>query len=424
MTAFEHEWLRQLPPPRSAERKFRTLAVVGTLVFAGYLIATVAGARSSLLSPVFALLMVPLPFMAWWAYARAMENLRRPVFLLALAATFWLLGSLVWQGFYVADGNRVPHSPGVWDAFFVSARLLVIVALVVAMRSLISLRLAALDATVIVAAGLSLAAPFAHRGLADGITAASVFTLNRPLLSIVTLMLIVSAALGSCEGLPRSIAMLGLAEIPLMVGNLIYSYQAVQGDYADDRWANLAWGGGALMAMLAASVIVLRIDRPVSLLARPRIPNHPSGSRAVLLLSLGALGLTVGIACYGLLTEARGVTLAGLLATVSIGIAMGLRAGDSIRTAEDSYARLDRALAESERTRDELARANAEIRAVHVAYADLLNLVDERTHGRVRGLVEDAASELAELLEEEMEAARQLQPRNFPGGTHNPDPGL
>jgi hypothetical protein len=122
----------------------------------------------------------------------------------------------------------------------------------------------------------------------------------------------------------------------------------------------------------------------------------------VLLLSLGALGLTVGIACYGLLTEARGVTLAGLIATLSIGIAMGLRAGDSIRTAEGSYARLDRALAESECTRDELARANAEIRAVHVAYADLLNLVDERTHGRVRGLVEDAASELAELLEEEM----------------------
>jgi len=103
---------------------------------------------------------------------------------------------------------------------------------------------------------------------------------------------------------------------------------------------------------------------------------------------------------------------------------MGLRAGDSIRTAEDSYARLDRALAESERTRDELARANAEIRAVHVAYADLLNLVDERTHGRVRGLVEDAASELAELLEEEMEAARQLHPHNFPGGTDEPRTGV
>ena len=77
-------------------------------------------------------------------------------------------------------------------------------------------------------------------------------------------------------------------------------------------------------------------------------------------------------------------------------------------------ARLGRALADAERARDELAdanqdlaRANAQIQAVHIAYADLLNLTDERTHGRVRELIEDAGEELAELLEAEMERERQ-----------------
>jgi hypothetical protein len=64
-----------------------------------------------------------------------------------------------------------------------------------------------------------------------------------------------------------------------------------------------------------------------------------------------------------------------------------------------------------ERTRDELVeaneelgRANVQIRAMHIAFADLLNLADERTNGRVRALIEDTGIELAELL------AEQIQP--------------
>ena len=54
---------------------------------------------------------------------------------------------------------------------------------------------------------------------------------------------------------------------------------------------------------------------------------------------------------------------------------MAFRARDSIQTAESAYGRLDRALADAERARDELAdanedlaRANAQIQAVHIAY--------------------------------------------------------
>jgi len=40
-------------------------------------------------------------------------------------------------------------------------------------------------------------------------------------------------------------------------------------------------------------------------------------------------------------------------------------------------------------------------------YADLLNLTDERTHGRMRELIMDTGEDLAELLEEEMERERR-----------------
>jgi hypothetical protein len=30
-----------------------------------------------------------------------------------------------------------------------------------------------------------------------------------------------------------------------LIGSLIYSYSAVQGEFVDDRWADLAWAAGA-----------------------------------------------------------------------------------------------------------------------------------------------------------------------------------
>jgi hypothetical protein len=358
--------------------------------------------------------MAPVPFVAWWAYLRAPRELRRLILLLAWAATFWLLGSLAWYGYYFAGGGTIPEPPGPWDGPLLIARLLVIAAIVVAMRSLISFGIASLDAWAISAATLALGAAFVWRGLEDGVSAGSLITLNRPILSIVTLVLLASAALGSWQGLPLSIALMGLGEVGLTIGSLIYSFQAIQGAYVDDRWAGLAWAAGAGVTILAASTIILGIDRRVSVVGRTRIPKHPAGSRAVLLVSLGALLLTVGVACYGLLEQSRALTVIGLFASVAIGMAMAFRARDSIQTAETAYARLDQALVDAERARDELAdsnedlaRANAHIQASHIAYADLLNLADERTHGRVRELIEDTGGELAEILEEEMERERR-----------------
>jgi hypothetical protein len=159
--------------------------------------------------------------------------------------------------------------------------------------------------------------------------------------------------------------------------------------------------------ILAASAIITGVDRPIKVAARSRVPRHPTGSQSVLLASLGGLVLTLGVARYGLLQGRRALVVIGLLASVGIGAAMALRARDSIRTAEDAYSRLDRALSGSERAREEfaaanqdLALANLELRVMHTALADLPNLADERSGGRMRELIEDAGDELAELLEE------------------------
>jgi hypothetical protein len=282
----------------------------------------------------------------------------------------------------------------------------VITALVLAMRSLISFRLAGLDAVIVTAAGVALAAPFVRHGLENGVNVSSVFTLNRPILSIVILMLVTSAALRSWEGMPLSIAMLGLAEAALTIGNLIYAFEAVQNRYVDERWATLAWGGGAVIALLAASTLILRVDRPVRLDTATRIPDHPVGSSRVLLVSLGGLLLSCGVAGYGLTIGSRGLAVAGLASCLAIGVAMAFRATESIRSAETAYLRLDSALAETEKARDELARANVEIQAIQIAFADLLNLADERTQGRLRALIEDAGADLADLLEDEISPKR------------------
>jgi hypothetical protein len=220
-------------------------------------------------------------------------------------------------------------------------------------------------------------------------------------------MLICSAALRSWEGLPLAMAMLALAEAALTVGNLIYAFEAVQNKYVDARWASLAWYAGAIIALLGASTLILGIDQPVRFARTSRIPDHAAGSPHALLISLAALLLSCGVAGYGLSVGSHGLVVAGLAACTAIAAAMAFRATESIRTAENAYQRLDRALGETERAKDDLVRANAEIRTIQIAFADLLNLADERTDGRIRELIEDAGDDLAQLLEEEIIQTRR-----------------
>jgi hypothetical protein len=406
MSVYESEWLRHGAPRPVGERRFQLFALGAGVLFTAYVAATIAGAPRDILSFVYAVVVMPVPLVGWWAYRRARENLRVTFLLCAWAATLLLVGSLVWYGVFLAGGSEIPPSPGVWDICYVAARLLLIGAVLAAIRSLVSLRLAALDACVIVAAGVAVGAAFIGRGLEDRVTPATVVTLNRPVLGIVTLILIASAALGSWEGMPRSIALLGLGEVGFTIGSLIYSYSAVQGEFVDDRWADLPWAAGAGVSMLAGSVLILGIDRPV--LVRNRVlPGNGSGLRAVLHLTLCAISLTLGVAAYGFITARETVAIIGVATSAAIAVAMAFRAQDAIRTAARSSELLDDALVESERARDALnlsnellQRKNAELRTLQIAVAQGFNVIDERTQGQLRELIEQAGDDLVALVDE------------------------
>ena len=399
------------PAPR--ERRFRGVALAFALLYAAFAFATFAGVPESVVTLVFGVVMVPVPFVAWLTYARAPAELRRLWLLLALAATLWFLGSLVWYALYFEAGAKLPDTPALSDAIFAVARITLIAAIIVAMRSMVSFRLALLDAVVIAAAGTAIGAAFVADGLEHAVDKPALVLLYSPLLGTLTLMLIASAALGSSEGLPLSTALLGAGQGLVTVGSMLYTQQAIEGGFVDARWPDLFYTGGAAVSYLAAAAILLRLDRRVTLF-RVEIPHHPAAAVPILLLSLGALAATLGVTSYGLLAGSRALALVGVIAAVAIGVAMVFRARDSIKTAEDAYARLDRALVDVERARDqlrdsneELARANARVRAIQVAHAELLNLADERTEGRMRELIEETGDELADLLEEELARARR-----------------
>jgi hypothetical protein len=173
MIRLEPDWLWPSPSLAAGETRFRLLSLLAGVVFVAYLEATLLGAFDGASSLASTVLMLPASFAVWWAYAQATESLRRTVRLCAWAATLWLAGSLIWCGYFIAGGSVIPKPPGIWDAFFVAARLLVIAAIIVATRSFPSVRLAAFETSVIVSPGLVLGSAFVGRGLGDEITAAS-----------------------------------------------------------------------------------------------------------------------------------------------------------------------------------------------------------------------------------------------------------
>lgn len=410
MSVFESEWLRRGSARPEAEGRFALLTALATALFLAYLGVTLAGAPAQVSSLIFNFCVFPVPFMAWWAYARASAGLRPTLLCCAWAATLWLVGSLAWYGFFLANGSRVPTPPGWWDIPFVGAQLLLIAAVIAAMHSFDFVRVAAVDTCVIVAAGVALGAAFIGRGLESEVSLLTLTTLNRPLLGIVTLMLLASAALGSWEGIPRSLLLLGVGETGLVIGNLVYSYAAVQGRFEDNRWANLGWAAGAEVCILAGSTIVLGIDRPVQLTRRRRVHGESSGSRALLLGNLGTIALTLGVTAYGVTNGLPAVALVGVLSSVTIAVAMVYRAHRSLRTAELSSVLLETVLAESERARTQLdtenaklQRTNAGLRTIQLAVAQGFDLIDERTQGRLRKIVEESGDALAALVDEALD---------------------
>src|SRR5918992_4454295 len=343
----------------------------------GYAAAASLGASSTALNLILTGAVAVVAPLGWAAFVKAPPPIRPMCALLAPAATCWFVGTLVWDYYFIAGGRDTSPPLGPWDPIFVAAYLLALTAVLVGMRTVISLRHAALDASVIVAAGLALGA--VGHGLENGVSFDSLGTLVRPTLGIVTLTLIVSAALGAWQGLPLSLVLFGVGQVCLTLGGLAYTFSVVEDESVDLRWTGIGIASGAAFSIVAAGVIFLGMDRPVRLVGETRIPRHAVGAKGVLYAALGALATTLGVAVYGYVTSNGAVLAVGLLTSGWVGAAMAFRARNSIREVEQAYVDLDQARLALERAHDELAeandelaRTNVEVRAVHAAFENLL----------------------------------------------------
>ena len=388
----------------AAHRRFAIFsAVVGTALL-GYAAAQALGLPVSALSLAFAVPLLLVAPIGWLAFHRAPPAQRLLWSVLSSAGTVALAGAAVWGYSFFRSGVSLVE-PGPWDAFFFIAYTLALAGVVVAVHGLISLTHAVLDALVLLAAGLAVGAAILGRALERGLSGESIASLTRPLLGVVVLTLIVTAAIEARDGVPLSIALVGVGQGFFTVGSLIYSFGALRGDYADAAWAYIAWFPGLAVSVLGAVIVILRIDRGVQLAGPARIPQHPAGARAVLYGSLGALATSVAVTLYGHATNLDGVFFAGLGSSVAIGAAMALRAATAIGEVEVAYERLDRGRFAEEQARDalarandELAQANVELRLVQESLRDLLMLADERTEGRLSALIESSGDDVARLL--------------------------
>jgi hypothetical protein len=386
-----------------ADRRLQVLCVGAAGLVVTYTAAASLGASSIALNLILTVAVGIVAVLGWGAFVRAPEPIRPMCSFLAPAATCWFVGTIVWDYDFIADGRSTSPPLGPWDPIFAAAYVLALAAVFVGMRTVISLRHAALDASVIVAAGLALAA--VGHGLENGVSFDSLGTLVRPTLGIVMLTLIVSAALGAWQGLPLSLVLFGVGQVCLTLGGLVYTFSVVEDGSVDLRWTGIAIASGAAFSIVAAGVIVLGLDRPVRLVSEMRIPRHAVGAKGVLYAALGALATTLGVAVYGHFMANGAVLAVGLLTSGWVGAAMAFRARNSIREVEQAYVDLDQAHLALERAHDELAdanqelaRTNVEIRTVHAAFEDLLVIADERTHGGLRELIEETGEDLAEFL--------------------------
>jgi hypothetical protein len=130
---------------------------------------------------------------------------------------------------------------------------------------------------------------------------------------------------------------------------------------------------------------------------------------------LVAAAAAVLVARLATLSGRLTVAFVGLSIALALGWALALASGRSIRALEAAYLELDQALFVCEQRCDRLsfenealADGNVELRAAQIAFAELLNLANERSNGQMRALVEETGAELAEILIEQLRSAQRV----------------
>jgi signal transduction histidine kinase len=353
------------------------LLVVLASAAVAFAAATIAGAPSPILSAVFAFTVPLVPAVTWLAWRRAPDDLRSLVGFLLLAAILWAGGSLLWYALYLDTDHRV-HRAGPWMVPFALAYVLSVVGLSRVLWKTVALRHAALDASVVGAAGIALAAALAGHGLRQGVDAQSLATVAQALAGVAVLALVASAALGEWQGLRLSIVLFGLGQLAITGGHVVYSYGAVADRAVELRWPELAWFCGALLLLLAAGVIAAGGDRPVRVTRRAALPDR---APATLYAVFGALAVTIGVAVYGHAAGQPTVLAIGLATSAWLVVATTVRASTAVRDVRRAYVRLDAAHGELTRARDDLAAANERLLELDRMKDELLSSVshDMRT---------------------------------------------
>jgi hypothetical protein len=397
----------KLRPVSPGDRRLVLATRAGFAFLLLYGAATIGGAPRPLLSQIFNAPMALVLIVAWCAAIAAPQEIRTLWLLLAGAATCWAVGSVGWAIQFEQNRERVPTPPTVWDIPFAIALTVMTVAVALAIRGSIVIRHAALDALVVSCAAISIGTALGERSFQGALSLRTLAALDRPFFGLLTLVLVVSAALGSSEGVRRSTVLLGVGQVFLVAGHLVYSYQSLSGGRIDDRWCDLAWATGAVVSIIGGLCVILRTD-PLIRFGPPITDSpHPRGSRAALASGLGALVASMAMAFYGAVTGHATTATVGIGAALVCAGGVALRGRAAFRAADAAYLRLDREVDAHERRGDALERANTELgnaniqlRLYQSALRNLLGTADARSRGQLRDLVtETTGAEFAELDE-------------------------
>jgi gas vesicle protein len=108
--------------------------------------------------------------------------------------------------------------------------------------------------------------------------------------------------------------------------------------------------------------------------------------------ALTAIAVLLAAASYGVETNNRTIAMIGLVVTAVVAAAAALRANRSTRVRD--------ALLEAN---GNLRRRNTDLEAMHQAVLQGLDVIDERTQGRLWELFEETGDELAELIDEALD---------------------
>ena len=108
--------------------------------------------------------------------------------------------------------------------------------------------------------------------------------------------------------------------------------------------------------------------------------------------ALTAIAVPLAAASYGVETNHRTIAMIGLVVTAVVAAAAALRATRSTRVRDELL-----------EANENLRRRNTDLEAMHRAVLQGLDVIDERTQGRLWELFEETGDELAELVDEALD---------------------